>query len=259
MLQHDDIAEDLHPWFTAMTAAVASGSIEAAAYLRRAGCGAEVEGAWAAVPSLGNVDMLEWLCKGARLDAALGVLALIQRWSGRSAALSAKLEEVVRWLDALAGQSTHDCFVVFAAAAGGELGLVRYLHEELGSELVPSVLSEAAGSGCEELVEWLAGRFGERDQAGEADRCHLSAALNGDLAKLQCLQRVGLRWGRKEMLGVVSGLVPLPAVQWMWGPSAPPLSRHLGEEALRVTEEAWLEARALEPAAWFTGQLESVS
>ncbi len=262
MLQHDDIAENLHAWYKAMTAAVASGSVETAAYLRRAGCGAEVEDAWAAAPSLHDADMLGWLLKGARLDAASGAAALTARWAGRSAAMSAKLMEVVRWLGASADQSADDCAlgdVVRAAAAGGELGLTRYLHEELGIELVPSVLGGAARSGCEELVEWLVERINERGKEREADRCYLSAALNGDLAMLRCLQRVGMRWGPKAMLSVVTCQVPSSAVQWIWGgPGAPPFSRQLVEEALRATERAWPEARAQELDAWLSGQLANV-
>lgn len=95
-----------------------------------------------------------------------------------------------------------------AAAARGDLSVLRYLHEELGWELRGSVLQGAAEGGCVSVLEWLATRGCGGGKAHERDRGYLEAGAHGDLATLECLRRLGVPW---------SNWILLEAARWgLW-------------------------------------------
>ncbi|GLC60700.1 hypothetical protein PLESTB_001659900 [Pleodorina starrii] len=75
--------------------------------------------------------------------------------------------------------------------ASGNLELMAWLHVR-GWALDPSAIPNGAKSGCEEALEWLVERGCPFPLDGGA---YLGAALNGDLAMLRCLHRLGCPWG----------------------------------------------------------------
>ncbi|KXZ40966.1 hypothetical protein GPECTOR_1105g382 [Gonium pectorale] len=84
---------------------------------------------------------------------------------------------------------------------------------ERGCEWGYSCFSDAAGSGCEEAVEWLMARGCPMEANGYA---YTAACRNGDLAMARLLRRLGVPWGPAG--DVVSRALhdsPLPMVRWL--------------------------------------------
>ncbi|GLC45466.1 hypothetical protein PLESTM_001738800 [Pleodorina starrii] len=77
------------------------------------------------------------------------------------------------------------------AAASGNLELMTWVHVR-GWASGPWAIPNGAESGCEEALEWLVERGCPFPLDGGA---YLGAALNGDLAMLRCLHRLGCPWG----------------------------------------------------------------
>lgn len=184
---------------------------------------------------------MRWLANEVGLRGAEGgVHSVISGWSGRGTRVSNQLLEAVRLMlppgsraQGLRGD------ILSAAAAGGELDVLRYLHEELGWKLAPELLRHAAISGCEAVMEWLAERVGTDGGATGWDKLFQSKATAGDLATLECMWRLGLRWsaGFPSVEALVSSRMPLQAVQWMWGKAPPP-----AEAAMGVLQQAVMRA-----------------
>ncbi len=123
-----------------------------------------------------------------------------------------------------------------AAASRGDLALVRYLVEELQlqRELSAEVISAAAGSGCEALLEWLAREQGCPVRGPDA---WVRAGRLGDRAVLGCLLRLGVPWGQGLARAAADAGLPGPVLDWMEAEGAP-VGR--GEEA--EAEEGGAEA-----------------
>ncbi len=229
-----------------LEAAVESGSVETAAYLRQSGCEVDAYTLWPSVgSSVGSLDMVRWLVEEARLGKAEhGVQSLISGWSGRGAQVSNRLLEAVRLMLPPGSRARGlQAGIVTGAAAAGELGLLRYLHEELGWRLTPGLLRAAAISGCQAVVEWLGERVGTDGGASGWDKVFQNTAVAGDLATMECMWHVGMRWSKGfpsvELLAR-SGGMPLQAVQWMWSKAPPPPETVMGvlrEAAMRAEEE----------------------
>ncbi len=108
--------------------------------------------------------------------------------------------------------------VIVSAARRGDLRLVQVLHATGECPLGLPVLSAAAESGCEALVEWLVGAGCDmvvvpRDHKNP----YLAAAEEGDLAMMRALRRLGVPWGLALLYqAVVSGL-PYSVLRWLRG------------------------------------------
>ncbi|GLC44060.1 hypothetical protein PLESTM_001550400 [Pleodorina starrii] len=94
--------------------------------------------------------------------------------------------EVLGVAPADGADSLLDC-----AAASGNLELMAWLHVR-GWALGPTAIPNGADSGCKEALEWLVERGCPFPVDGGA---YLRAAINGDLAMLRCLHRLGCPWG----------------------------------------------------------------
>ncbi|PNH10596.1 Fibronectin type 3 and ankyrin repeat domains protein 1 [Tetrabaena socialis] len=104
---------------------------------------------------------------------------------------------VVAWLvETLGAEKVLSAQVFASAARSGNMELLAWLHDR-GCPWDGSVFAEAAEAGCEEQLEWLAARgcsMGE-DEDGAP---YAFAAINGDLATLRCLQRLGCPLGPND-------------------------------------------------------------
>ncbi len=204
-----------------MDAAVASGSVEMAAYLLSAGCSARRCDVHTASCS-GSIDMIRWLVEnGGQANLGCKLFPMIAAWPEGSAEHGRKLLEAVRLV---AQPRLQDCADAEAtmrtAAARGDLKVLRCLHEELGWGLGGSVLGGAAEGGCELVLEWLVKCGCGGGKAHELDRCYLEAGAHGDLATLECLRRLGVPWSNWILMEAARWGLPLPVVRWMWGQGA---------------------------------------
>ncbi|GLC50770.1 hypothetical protein PLESTB_000430100 [Pleodorina starrii] len=97
------------------------------------------------------------------------------------------------------------------AAESGNLELMAWLHVR-GWALGPEAIPNGAASGCEEALEWLVERGCPFPLDGGA---YLGAALNGDLAMLRCLHRLGCPWGPpgKLLADCISNVVSVAVLQ----------------------------------------------
>ncbi len=141
----------------------------------------------------------------------------------------------------------------------GDFAVLRYLHEEVGATLGPSVFVGAAYGGCEAMLEWLVGRaFGLEDERMR-DRCYLHAGKHGDLCTLVCLRRLGVQWSGEMLMKAVDAGVPLPVLQWMWGQGARFSSAEELQEAARLAATQRDVKRGQPVAEWLLGlQLQGV-
>ncbi len=245
-----------------MEAAAESGSLDVAAYLLEAGCPVG-HAAWIAVGLVGDVAVARWLVEAAQLPMDDVLCDVVETWPEETAQHDRQLLEVVR-LVASSGV-TSECMLrgaLRSAACRGHVGLMRYLHAEVGCGLGPDVLVDAADGGCEAAIEWLGERGCGAGEAEQLDGCYINAAAAGDLASLACLRRLGVPWSEGLLAEAVRQReVPLPAVQWLWGQGA-----RVGRQELENISEGLLrdegERRGPEESAekrqvveWLRGQL----
>ncbi len=239
----------------AFDCAVISGSVTVAKCLRSAGFtmsnrttryGPE----WCLAGCKGGLDMLRWLLEEASTPArTLALSAVIAKWPKTTPTDSRQLLEAARLLLPPGGSSALATQATPSAARRGDLGLLRYLHEELGGELGPHVLAEAECGGCEAMLEWLVER-GCAAGAGQRllDDCYLEAGQRGDLGTLECLRRLGVAWSEGILLKAVSGGVPVPVFQWLRGQGARMREQDV-REAARVMKAQQDEAKKWRMAA----------
>ncbi len=236
---HDRAREAIMAWnaSTELTVqAVKSESMEVVAWLRLQGytfsCEALVEAC-----SNGSLAMVEWLLQEAKVqprgvDLGANVIA---EWPYKQQGDSGRLLQAVKLLVAAAASTApvpaaapgDDAdaprqwgTALPAAASRGDLGLVRYLVEELQlqEELSAEVFSAAAGSGCEALLEWLVREQGCPVSGPDA---WVRAGRLGDRAVLECLLRLGVPWGQGLEKAVVEAGLPEPVLKWMEAEGAP--------------------------------------
>ncbi len=234
---------------------VMSGSIAAVELLFSAGL-VDSGTAYDAVVDAGDLGMLSWLVRVAKLPAAeLGLSSVIAWWSinapSDTAAHSRGLVQAVQLLVVEAGCNGWDAKEVFTAAAErGDLALVQYLLQQT-PEYRPGweVLVAAAEGGCEALLEWLVEQHpGCMQSPGSGVSPYASAAARGDLGTLNALRRLGVPWGAGDV--VVQALrdgCSAPAMHWLAEHGAPVGSCEAMEAALA---SACASDRSIEMAAW---------
>ncbi len=140
----------------------------------------------------------------------------------------------------------------------GNLPLVRYLHEQLGCNITPRTLDAAVHGGCCALVEWLSEQgYWAWEWHGDP---YLPAALNGDLATLECLRQLGVPWGKGVLWEAVGRDCPLPVLKWMVAHGAPAGPREVARAlAVAEWEESLLPPSAPEVVVWLRGLREEGS
>ncbi|KXZ48032.1 hypothetical protein GPECTOR_31g396 [Gonium pectorale] len=125
---------------------------------------------------------------------------------------------VVQWAVRELGAEPRAPLLVLAAAGSGSVALIAWLDSAAGvggCRWTEDAFAAAAGSGCEEALEWLAERGCPMGARGEP---YLRAARNGDLGALRCLARLGCPPGPpgdvfSACLYPPHGPLPLPALR----------------------------------------------
>ncbi len=223
-------------WY--MERAIRSGSVETAAYLLDAGCPLHSNHhryyVWELAGCTGSADMVRWLVVEAGEDLLGRFSNLIEAWPATTAAErhNAQLLEVLRMHQDTVLHDNGELMLIFAAGRS-DVALLRYLHQELGFGLGPRVLAEAAGGGCEVVMEWLVDRgCAAGVEHRLLDGCYWAAGWCGNLAALECLRRLGVPWSEGLLLEAVEHGLPQPVVQWLWGQGA-----RISGERLKVARQ----------------------
>ncbi|GFR43346.1 hypothetical protein Agub_g4268, partial [Astrephomene gubernaculifera] len=130
------------------------------------------------VASRGHLDVLKFLHqRGFHPD----------RYDAWNAARGGRLH-VLEWLFEEVGLADVEG-LLGQAARSGSVELMAWLHAR-GAHMEEDVMCGAAEAGCEETLEWLAEHYDI--QAVPAQPCAYYVALvNGDMATLRCLRRLG--------------------------------------------------------------------
>ncbi len=238
----------------AMGGVLSSGNVAAAAFLlgpkvkvQRSACRT-----WRCAGCKGGLAMLRWLVEEAHMSASdVTPFGVIPAWPSTPATDSRQLLAAVRLLQAARLQQQQQQQqepadelpdedelsdeaellpeeaelweetelprdAILHAARRGDLGLLRYLHEELGASLGPHVLAAAVHSGCGALLEWLVERgCAAGREVVETDACYLAAGKRGDRGTLECLRRLGVPRSEVLWLKASKGVVPEPVFQWI--------------------------------------------
>ncbi len=235
--------------------AAGSRSIPTAQWLLQAGCRMGPR-AYEAAARAGDVAMIRWLVLDAKCPWSQGTIAgVIKCWTHEPGNSIDELKAAVRLLVEAGCPCDRMAGAADGAAITGRLPLLRYLHEELGAGFGPGTLTAAAMGGCEAVLEWLMGagcRAGEEGPRGDP---YVAAAVNGDVATLRCLRRLGVPWGAGVLRGAVDGYsTPPSAVRWLVEQGVP-----LDREALEKAKDKarWRGERWSECAAWLAARLEA--
>ncbi len=200
--------------------AAGSGSIPTAVCMRQAGCVFTVAAYYCAAQK-GDLAMVRWLAEEAKVSAAgLSMYRVIgddEAWPCGTAAHSRDLPQAIRVLLGAGAEPEEAWIMLRCATTRGDLALVQYLQQEVLNGAWPAgshSADAAAYSGCEALVEWLAGQPGWL--AGPMDLPYMEAAVHGDLATLRALRRLGVAWGAEDSLvqAVDTGCTA-PALRWL--------------------------------------------
>ncbi len=237
-------------WGMLIGSAVASGSIPTAEVVLHAGCPVP-PGAYGGAMNCGaaRLGMVRWLIEEARCpfgDRSLG--ALLDHFGNVGGEAGAGEVLAMARLLLQAGCPLGDCTAALNQAAfRGDLGLVRFLHEECGCAFSQETLPCAAAGGCEAVLEWLVSEGGVRVGAGYGDGgggggggavegCWTDAGRKGDLCTLECLRRLEVPWCAGVLAEAVSMGCPLAVLRWMVGQGAP-AGRAALEAAVGAAEE----------------------
>ncbi len=234
--------------------AAGSRSVPTAQWLLQAGCHMDPE-AYLAAAREGDVAMIRWLALDAKCPWSQSTVAdILGIWAYKAGNSTDGLKEAVRLLLEAGCPCSTSYVAINGAARTGRLPLLRYLHEELGMGFWPYTLTEAAGGGCEEVLEWLVGAgYGAGEGRGGSE-AYVAAASHGDMATLRCLRRLGVPWDeRVVMLAVEYCCTPTSAVQWLVEQGAP-----VNREAVeRANENARNKERWKECAEWLADRMKT--
>ncbi len=241
-------------------AAVASGSVQLAEELRASELRSLADGYYYAARFSGDpVAMTRWLAYEGELSARqLGLGEFLWRACclHRTPAGHRQLLQVVQLLvGAGAGADWQDVQrAIRITAAQGNLGVVQYLAQHMEQQLGrpppwPSVLTAAAGSGCEALVEWVARRPSALQQPRVS---FMPIARTGDFAALPILRRLGVPW--TSAVTVAQAVVqeyPAPVLRWLVEQGTPTGRREFLETVVAAAvRDGEMQAGT---AAWLRG------
>ncbi len=239
-------------------AAVALGNIPLAEELLASGFTFDHQCYCAVGHSPDPVAMTQWLLHKAKVPAKYVSMREFlggARYLTRTPVGHRQLLQVVQLLvGADAGANWLD---FRTAAEQGNLGLVQYLAQHMEQQLGRQpdwldVLAAAAGSGCEALVEWVAGKPGALRP--ETSFRFGAMAKIGHFGALNVLRRLGVRWDPKDTVAqAVSSKYPAPVLRWMVEQGAPMGRREyleavttaaVGDGQLDAGTAAWLRGLA---------------
>ncbi len=253
--------------------AAGSRSVPTTAWLLQAGCPMG-PGAYVSAARVGDADMVAWLaqeagCPLGRLTAASIVREWPQAMPNRPG-LHWAMEVLVGAGCPLAGDDARS--LVDTAAARGDLWLLRRLHGELEVGLTSWTLAEAAGGGCEEVLEWVVATGWVDEEEGNDDYHDWEAwdgstgkyglaGRHGDMATLACLQRLEIAVD-PHVVFLSARVSPSPVVRWLLEHGAPWGGAEVGSMAdmIRCSLAEMIEThlrddRYPESRAWLRAQL----
>ncbi len=205
----------------ALSAAIASGSVPTARFLRQGGC-AFSPSAFAVASTAGDLPMVRWLAEAGCPVTWETIHDAVRVWPRDTAADGQRLLEAIPVLAEAAppvGNMGH--LVPKAVEAGHPWAVLQGLLQYGGGVPWPDVLF-AAAAGCEATLR----AFTATDAYTESRltlefNWYADAAGNGDLSTLVCLQRLGLPLGEGAVGLAVSRGAPLPALMWLTEHGAP--------------------------------------
>ncbi len=210
-------------------AAVALGSVPLAEELLASGFTFDHQCYCAVGHSPDPVAMAQWLVHEANVFAKdVGMREFLEAarcLNGTPAGKRQLLQVVQLLVGAGAGADWRDVQGAMGRAAEqGNLGLVQYLAqhmEQLGHSLDwRRVLTAAADSGCEALVEWVAGKPGALQQ--QPSFTFGPMARIGDFGVVSVLRRLGVPWGPFDTVAqAICISYPAPVLRWMVEQGAP--------------------------------------
>ncbi len=239
-------------------APVASGSIPLVEELRQSGVTLDHQSYYYATY---DMEMTRWLVTEAKVSPrGLALWELFDpHWRGTPATNRELLEAVQLLVGAGAGARSGDVMrAILCAAERGNLPIVhdlaQHMEQQLGCQ--PDwhrAMQVAVESGCEALLEWLAGKAGCLANAGIS---YMPAVRAGDRGTLNALRRLGVPWGAGDVVvGAVEEGCQAPVLRWLLEQGAPMGSAAEMEEAVAAAErEGELGAEA---AAWLRGLAEA--
>ncbi len=234
---------------SAGSSGAARGLLRALQSLAEAGCrlGRLGEGVMEGLARHGDVELARWVVQqaGGGRWPEYAMRRIVEHWPEGGAPGSRLCDAVRMVLEG--GGSPGSSRELEQAARRGDLEALRLLHGQGQLRLSREVWVEAAESGCEAVLEWLAAE-GCRVGAGAGQDSYLAAAQRGDRGSLCALRRLGVPWGHRGVLraAVDWGVAP-QVVRWMVEEGAPwdgaavaaaaEAARRQGHEATA----AWLE------------------
>ncbi|KAG2482637.1 hypothetical protein HYH03_018444 [Edaphochlamys debaryana] len=154
---------------------------------------------------------------------------------------------VVSWLAETFGAEALGANILSyrTAARSGSVALLQALPGLLGPAVhgpYHGALGDAASSGCEQAVDWIASQ-----NPSNWDISFLSATHNSDLSMMQRLRKLGCRWGRQDPKHLAEAASRVPAsasaLSWAMEPGVPASWEAAAAEA-RAEAKAQAEAEA---------------
>ncbi len=261
-------------------AAAGSRSVPTVAWLLQAGCPMDPK-AYTKAAQAGDGEMVAWLALEAgcpwERDTAVSVINV---WPGKACS-RAGLRQAVESLAGAGCQvavgGASSC--VKSAAALGDLWLLHHLRGQLGVGYGRGTVAEAAGAGCEAMLEELVaaglvdehakggdeGTVGqeegeeeegeeEEEESEEEDKEQLDpyvqAGLGGDLATLTCLARLGVALGPRVVSRAARDGVRLPVLRWLVEQGAA-WDAEAAAAVDKVLYGVWNDAEYVESRKWF--------
>ncbi len=168
-------------------AAAAAGNLRLLQWLRGKGCPVEARCVLAEALQHAGLEVARWLAEeaGVTLPRRREDDRLKDSWGGlcKAAAASGDVAKL-QWLHAWGG-NLHKA-AIRAAAGGGHLGAVRFLHEKWGHQIWgdPDIFFDSVMSGRLEIVRYLLARGMQHDTDGES---YVGAAERADVDMIRWL------------------------------------------------------------------------
>ncbi len=252
----------------ALCAAVRSGSISTASWLRQQGCEIHMQVFMAAIDR-GDLPMLRWLLlETSSQIPGIGMIHAVYRWPKKTRADDQRLAEALQLLAGAVSLPTNAASaeaLCKTAVEGRSCAVWRALRGLLPATALQhtwcaGVTIAAVATGCEATLEALEimDIGDEPDPPGLHSTWYATAAKFGDRGTLSCLQRLGVPLGdRLLVMSITEDTTPLPAMRWLVEQGAP-ASPDMVRSALEELEFPWQVRQGRERQeveAWLRGLL----
>ncbi len=216
------------PSIDTLAAAVESGSIPTAAWLRQEGCALRAD-CFRRAFRWGDLPMVTWLLQAGCPRIGLSLCDAVRAWPSSTPADSEALVEAVRLLRRAGWPEmgpNRDHALTAVAERGHAWGVWCAMRELLpaNARKVPQQAAAcAAAAGCEATLKALVGMGMDTgvQGGGLATGWYAAAAKNGDLGTLSCLRRLGVPLGEGVVAATAKAQAPVQALAWLMQQGAP--------------------------------------